>query len=81
MKRDKPSQGHDMTGTIKRINRDRGFAFVTRPHETDIFLHVSGLADRSQFDTLQEGQLVEFEPVESEKGWRATNVRLLPSPG
>lgn len=66
-----------MFGTVKRINRDRGFAFITRPNESDVFLHVSGLVERGQFETLQDGQQVEFEPVDSEKGVRAEQVRVL----
>mgnify|MGYP003612209958 CR=1 FL=1 len=66
-----------MVGTVKRINRDRGFAFITRLGEPDVFLHVSGMVDRGQFETLQDGQQVEFEPVDSEKGVRADQVRVL----
>lgn len=66
-----------MIGTVKRINRDRGFAFIVRPGDPDVFLHVSGMVDRGQFETLQDGQQVEFEPVDSEKGIRAEQVRVL----
>ena len=65
-------------GTIKKIVRDRGFGFIT-PSErgSDIFFHISSVDD-GQFDTLDEGQKVEYQ-VDSNgdrgKGPRAVGVR------
>jgi CspA family cold shock protein len=64
-----------MTGTIKRIVRDRGFGFIHREDGRQWFFHRSGVSDR--FDTLTEGQKVEFEEEPSTKGPRATKVRSL----
>jgi CspA family cold shock protein len=62
-----------MTGTIKKIVRDRGFGFIRSDDGQDRFFHRSGVRD--SFDTLTEGQKVEFDEEPSSKGPRATNVR------
>jgi CspA family cold shock protein len=68
------------TGTIKRLVRDRGFGFIQPAGESeDVFFHNSAVAGGS-FDSLNEGQQVEFEkqadPRDSRKS-RAANVRLI----
>jgi CspA family cold shock protein len=65
-------------GPIVRIIRDRGFAFVRTEGGEEIFLHHSTLP-RGVFDTLQEGQEVEFD-IENDtrgRGQRAMNVQVL----
>jgi len=66
-----------MTGTIKRIVRDKGFGFIT-PHDgsDDVFFHRSRLAPRVEFDDLREGEDVEFQTRPGEKGPQAFNVKL-----
>lgn len=64
-----------MTGTIKRIVRDRGFGFIRGEDGQEWFFHRSGVHDH--FDTLMEGQKVEFDEEPSTKGPRAAKVRLL----
>lgn len=62
-------------GPIVRIIRDRGFAFVRTTDGSEIFLHHSALP-RGVFDTLQEGQELDFE-IENDvrgRGQRAVNV-------
>ena len=66
-----------MLGTVKRINRERGFAFIARTPGADVFLHVSGMLDRAQFETMQEGEQVEYDTEDSEKGVRAIRVRVV----
>ena len=65
-------------GPIIRIIRDRGFAFVRAENGAEVFMHHSALP-RGVFDTLQEGQEVEFD-IEDDprgRGERAVNVRVL----
>ncbi len=62
-------------GTIKRLVPDRGFGFIRAETGEDFFFHRSGVRD--SFDTLVEGQRVEFDEEPSTKGPRATNVRPL----
>ena len=69
-----------MRGTIVRMIRDRGFGFVRIDDGSEIFFHHSSL-ERGVFDTLQEGQELEFE-IETDvrgRGQRATNVQIVDS--
>jgi len=63
-----------MQGTIKRVIRDRGFGFIRTAEGQEVFFHRSGLSGLN-FDSLQEGQPVEFELRQGDKGPRAENVR------
>lgn len=65
-----------MTGTIRRILRDRGFGFIT-PDDggEDVFFHRSRLAPKVEFDELREGDEVSFETRRGEKGAQAFNVK------
>jgi CspA family cold shock protein len=65
-------------GPIVRIIRDRGFGFVRAEDGSEIFMHHSTLP-RGIFDTLTEGQEIEFD-IENDvrgRGLRATNVRIV----
>jgi CspA family cold shock protein len=61
-------------GTIKRLVRDRGFGFILGPEGVELFFHRSALAGEG-FDTLAEGQAVEFDVERGDKGPRAATVR------
>ena len=64
-----------MTGTIKRLQSEKGFGFITPDGaDKDVFFHSSSLVEVT-FDQLHEGDKVTFETEESEKGPRATNVK------
>lgn len=63
------------TGTIKKLVSDRGFGFISDTDGREVFFHQSGLVD-IKFDSLSEGQAVEFEVEKSPKGPRAINIRL-----
>ncbi len=60
-------------GTIKRLT-DRGFGFVTTGSGEDLFFHMSSLQGVS-FESLREGQAVEYDVGQGSKGPRAENVR------
>ena len=63
-----------MTGTIKRIARDKGFGFIRDTASgVEYFFHRSAV--QGSFDALSEGQRVSFEEEPSPKGPRAANVR------
>lgn len=65
-------------GTIVRIVRDRGFGFIRMANGEEIFFHASGMVGYP-FDSLQEGQTVEYEVSQDTRGrgQRAVNVRLV----
>jgi CspA family cold shock protein len=63
-----------MRGTIKRLVRDRGFGFIRSSDGQEVFFHRSSL-QQMNFDSLKQGDTVEFEVERGEKGSRATNVR------
>ena len=69
-----------MRGTIVRMIRDRGFGFVRIDDGSEIFFHHSAL-ERGIFDTLQEGQELEFDIENDVRGrvQRATNVQIVDS--
>jgi CspA family cold shock protein len=62
------------SGTVKWFNESKGYGFIA-PDDggKDLFIHFSGIAGDG-FKSLSEGQRVEFEAREGEKGPEATNV-------
>ncbi|MAF26911.1 MAG: cold shock domain-containing protein [Gemmatimonadota bacterium] len=62
------------TGTVKWFSDEKGFGFLSRGDgEKDVFCHHSAIQGEG-FKTLQEGQQVEFDVVEGQKGPAAENV-------
>ena len=61
-------------GTVKWFNGEKGFGFISRANGEDVFVHFSAIV-MDGFKTLEEGQQVEFEIVQGDKGPQATNVR------
>lgn len=59
-------------GTIKKLVHDRGFGFI-KGDADELFFHVSAV-EEGVFDTLQEGQAVDYQIGEGKKGPCATNV-------
>ena len=62
-------------GIIKRLMRERGYGFIATEDGKDIFFHRTALRGL-RFDSLKEGQSVEFEVETGPKGPRAADVRL-----
>jgi cold shock protein len=63
-----------MTGQVKWFNNDKGFGFITRGDgEKDCFVHHSAIQG-SGFKSLNEGDEVEFDVVQGQKGPAAENV-------
>ncbi len=60
-------------GTVKWFNDSKGYGFITQPDGDDVFVHFS-VIEGDGFRTLSEGQEVEFELRESEKGLQAAMV-------
>ncbi|GGJ90652.1 cold shock-like protein CspD [Lentibacillus kapialis] len=62
-----------MTGTVKWFNAEKGFGFIEREEGDDVFVHFSAI-NQEGFKTLEDGQNVEFEIVEGNRGPQAANV-------
>ena len=62
-----------MKGTVKWFNDSKGYGFIQQPEGEDVFVHFSAIV-ADGFRTLSEGEEVEFEVHESDKGLQATNV-------
>ncbi|MCH2401790.1 MAG: cold-shock protein [Pirellulales bacterium] len=63
-----------VTGTVKWFNDSKGFGFLTRDDgQKDVFVHFSAIQGDG-FKSLVEGQKVEFDVVDSDKGPAAENV-------
>jgi CspA family cold shock protein len=61
-------------GTVKWFSNEKGYGFIARPDGDDLFVHFSAI-EGDGYRTLHEGQEVEFEIVEGQKGQQAANVR------
>ena len=62
-----------MTGKVKWFNAEKGYGFIEREDGGDVFVHFSAIQSEG-FKTLEEGQAVEFDVVEGNRGEQAANV-------
>ena len=62
-----------MKGTVKWFNNAKGYGFIGRADGPDVFVHYSAIAAEG-YKSLQEGDQVEFEIAEGQKGPQAANV-------
>jgi len=65
-----------LKGTIKRVIRERGFGFISAEDGSEVFFHRSALQD-VDFDTLEEGNSVEFDIETGDRGPRAVNLKVV----
>jgi CspA family cold shock protein len=66
-----------MQGTVKWFNAEKGFGFIAPDDgSADVFVHYSEIQGNG-FKSLDEGQQVEFEVGQGQKGPQATSVRAL----
>ncbi|KMM36969.1 cold shock domain-containing protein [Guptibacillus hwajinpoensis] len=62
-----------MQGKVKWFNNEKGFGFIEREDGDDVFVHFSAISGEG-FKSLEEGQTVEFEIIEGDRGPQAANV-------
>lgn len=62
-----------MRGNVKWFNNEKGYGFIEFRESEDIFVHYSAIRQNG-YKTLCEGQLVEFDLIETDKGLQAINV-------
>lgn len=62
-----------LKGTVKWFNNAKGFGFIGHDGGADVFVHYSAIASDG-YKSLQEGDAVEFEIIQGQKGPQAANV-------
>ena len=62
-----------VTGKVKWFNNAKGYGFIGRDGGADVFVHYSAIQGEG-YKTLQEGDVVEFEITDGQKGPQAENV-------
>ena len=65
-----------MQGTVKRLNKTKGFGFITCDDGRDAFFHYSQLL-MDGYKTIEEGARVEFDLVEGDRGLQAHNIKKI----
>ena len=64
-----------MQGKVKWFSSEKGFGFIQQDNGVDVFVHFSAIKTEG-FKTLSEGQAVEFDVVNGERGLQAANVEI-----
>ena len=67
-----------MVGKVKWFSAEKGYGFIAREEGDDVFVHFSAIQSDG-FKTLNEGESVEFEITEGQRGPQATDVRKIAS--
>jgi len=65
-----------LQGKVKWFNQEKGYGFIEVEGEKDVFVHYSAI-NQEGFKTLKEGDVVEFDVVEGQKGPQAANVTVI----
>ncbi|MCC6233503.1 MAG: cold-shock protein [Verrucomicrobiales bacterium] len=61
------------SGRVKWFDNKKGFGFISNETGADVFVHYSAIQGAG-FKTLKEGEFVQFELIQSDKGLKAQNV-------
>lgn len=64
-----------MSGNVKWFNNEKGYGFIEYTNNEDIFVHYSAIRHEG-YKTLTEGQVVNFDLIETPKGLQAVNVTI-----
>jgi cold shock protein len=70
-----PQRISGATGLVKWFDRRKGFGFIISPEGCDVFAHFS-VIEGPGFRKLEDGQKVTYDAEQTDKGWKATCVRL-----
>ena len=65
-----------LQGQVKWFNNSKGYGFIGQDEGADVFVHYSAI-EGDGYKALQEGDSVEFEIVQGQKGPQANNVRKI----
>jgi CspA family cold shock protein len=64
------------TGSVKWFDTKKGFGFILNPEGKDVFVHYTSI-DGDGFRSLKDGEQVEYEQIQGDKGLLAKNVKRL----
>ena len=64
------------TGTVKWFSPEKGYGFISQADGPDVFVHFSAI-EGAGYRNLEEGQAVEFDVTDGQKGPQAANVRVV----
>lgn len=65
------------TGTVKWFNADKGYGFIEQKSGPDVFVHFQQIVNSGGFKTLDDGQKVQFNVTQGQKGPQAENVTAI----
>lgn len=65
-----------VTGKVKWFNKQKGYGFIEQKDGKDLFVHYTGIKGDG-FKNLQEGEPVQFDVADGEKGPKAINVEIV----
>jgi CspA family cold shock protein len=65
-------------GTVKWFNAEKGYGFISPESGEDVFVHFSAI-QTGGYRSLEEGQKVEFDTDQGQRGLQAANVRPVPT--
>ena len=65
------------TGTVKWFDNERGYGFISTNNGQDVFVHHSQVKEKSYNKDLHEGESVNFDIIQSDKGLAASNVQKI----
>ena len=66
-----------VSGVVKWFNASKGYGFISVENGEDVFVHYSSIRDNGDYRSLEEGQEVEFNIGEGQKGPHAQDVITL----
>lgn len=65
------------TGTVKWFDNERGYGFISANDGQDVFVHHSQVKEKSFNKDLHEGESVNFDIIQNDKGLAASNVQKM----
>lgn len=65
-----------MKSKVKWFNNEKGYGFIEYKPNDDIFVHYSTIRD-GEYKSLVKGEIVEFELIKTDTGYKAKNVRTI----
>ncbi len=68
-----------MRGRVKWFDAQKGYGFIEREGEEDVFVHYSAIQEEG-YKTLDDGEEVEFDVIQGDRGPQAANVSRLGPP-